>query len=514
MIKEPQQASTRVVFNSMVLYVKMLITVGISLYSTRLVLNALGASDFGIFNLIAGVIAMLSFLNAAMTVSTQRYLSFHQGTGDFEMQKKVFTNSWILHISIGLIVVLALLAVVPLISFLNIPQERMATAKFIYYFMSVSMFFTIISVPFTASINAHENMLWIAIVNIIESVLKLCIALSLLWFIQPERLMVYGILMTIISVITFLLYACYCLKKYHECNIRNYQIDKPLIKEMGGFTGWNLIGALSNAGRVQGLAIILNVFFGTVINAAYGIAHQISMQLNFLSQTLLRALNPQIMKSEGMNDRKRMLRLSMMASKFGFFLVAIIAIPAIFEMPAILQLWLKNVPENTVLFCSLILVSTLILQLTVGIQSAMQSVGKIKFYTLIVGGNMFLNLPIAAALLLIGLPAYSVLISFIFIEIINLFLRLYFAKKIAGLSIKEYCDRVFFKVFLPILTYIITCWLIVHFLNLNFRFLITIFVSILVFITSIYFLGLCEDEKLLVTNMVNKLKVIQNARKN
>ena len=508
MIKQPQKASERVVFNTMVLYVKMLITMGISLYSTRLVLNALGASDFGIFNLIAGVIAMLSFLNAAMTVSTQRYLSFHQGTGDFEMQKKIFINSWILHISIGIVVVLALILLTPFLfnGFLNIPPDRITTAKVVYYFMSVSVFFTIISVPFTASINAHENMLLIAIVNIIESVLKLCIALSLLWFIQSNRLALYGIFMAVLSLIIFSLYAGFSLKKYKECSIRNYQIDKPLIKELGSFTGWNLIGAFSNVGRIQGIAVILNIFFGTVINAAYGIANQISTQLNYFSHTLLRALNPQIMKSEGMDNRSRMLRLSMMASKFGFFLVAIIAIPCIFEMPAILKFWLKNVPDNTVIFCNLILIDSLILQLTVGLQPAIQSVGKIKFYTLTVGGIMILNLPIAIVLLSIGFPAYSVLISYISIETINLFCRLYFAKKIAGLSIREYCINVFFKVILPILTCALTCWIIINFMNFNYRFLFTIFISVLVMGLSIYFVGLCQDEKILVKNMIRKLK--------
>ena len=480
---------------------------GISLYSTRLILNALGASDYGIFNLIAGVIAMLSFLNAAMTVSTQRYLSFHQGTGDFEMQKKIFTNSWILHIAIGLIVVVLLLALTPFLfgGFLNIPLDRISTAKAIYYFMSVSVFFTIISVPFTASLNAHENMLWIAVVNIIESIIKLGIALSLLWFIQPERLVIYGVLMAVLSLFTFMLYAVYCLRRYNECSVRKYQIDKPLIKEIGSFVGWNLLGSFSNVGRTQGLAVVLNVFFGTVVNAAYGIANHVSGQLNFFSQTMLRALNPQIMKSEGMNNRQRMLRLSMMASKFGFFLLAFIAIPCIFEMPTILKLWLKNVPDNTIIFCDLTLIGTLIMQLTVGLQSTMQSVGKIKFYTLVVGGIMFLNLPIAIVFLLTGFPAYFVLISFIFTESIILFLRLFFAKKIAGLSIKEYFYRVFMKELLPIMISVITCWIIIYFIDFNFRFLFTITVSVLIFATSIYFAGLCADEKVLVNGMVKKM---------
>ena len=507
MFKQPQQASTRVAFNTMILYAKMLITMGISLYSTRLVLNALGASDYGIFSLIAGVIAMLSFLNAAMTSSTQRYLSFHQGTKNFEMQKKVFINSWILHIVIGVFVVLLLMALVPFLfgRFLNIPVDRISTAKAIYYFMSVAVFFTIISVPFTASINAHENMLWIAIVNIIESGFKLVIALSLVWFIQPERLVVYGILMAVLSVITFLLYAGFCLKKYDECSVKNYQIDKPLIMELSSFAGWNLFGNLAWIGRTQGLSIILNIFFGTVVNAAYGIAQQIAGQVGFFSSTMLRAINPQIMKSEGMGERQRMLRISMMASKFGFFLLAFIAVPCIFEMPAILKIWLKNVPDNTVMFCSLVLVATMINQLTIGLQSAVQATGQIKIYQSVVGSILLLNLPVAYLLLKAGFPAYSIMISFICIEFIACMFRLFFLKKIAGLSILEYFIRVFLKEIIPISTIILVCWIITNYVDFEFRFFLTGIISLLIFAGSIYLTGLCADERLLVNNLLRKV---------
>jgi O-antigen/teichoic acid export membrane protein len=284
-MKQPKRASTRVAFNTMILYAKMVIMMGVQLYSTRLVLNALGSSDYGIFNLIAGVIAMLAFLNAAMTTSTQRYLSYHQGSGDFSMQKKIFSHSWILHIIIGIIVVGMIELAAPFLfnGFLNIPMEKTATAKIIYHFMSASVFFTIISVPFTASINAHENMLWIAIVSIIDSVLKLVVALLISYFIQTERLCAYGLLMAGLTVISFVLYGGFCLKKYKECSIRFYRINKSLLLELGSFAGWNLVGALSGLGRTQGFAVVLNLFLGTIANTAYGIAHQVSASLTHIA---------------------------------------------------------------------------------------------------------------------------------------------------------------------------------------------------------------------------------------
>jgi O-antigen/teichoic acid export membrane protein len=506
-MKQPTPAAQRVVFNTGILYAKMLITMGISLYSVRLVLEVLGASDYGIFNLIAGVIAMLSFLNTAMTVSTQRYLSYHQGTGDFDMQKKIFINSWVLHILIGLIVIVLLVAFSPLFfdGFLNIPADRISSAKVVYYFMTVSVFFTIIAVPFTASLNAHENMLWIAIVMIIESVLKLLIALSLGYFGQTERLIVYGLLMAGITIVSFALYALFCLKWYNECSVKIYKIDKPLIKELSGFVGWNLFGTFAAVGRNQGLAILLNVFFGAIVNAAYGIANQVASQVQFFSGTMLRALNPQIMKSEGMNDRPRMLRLSMTASKFGFFLVAIFAIPCIFEMPTILKLWLKNVPENTVVFCDLILIGTLFAQLTIGLQTAFQTVGKIKKYQIVVGGLIILNVPIGYLLLKFNLPPYIVFVSYVVLEIIASVIRLFLLKKIAGLSIMEYMNKVCFKIIIPVVLSVILCYCIVCFVELNFRFLLTIFVSVMFFCIEMYIFGLCRDEKQIINSMVRKI---------
>lgn len=509
-------AVNKVALNTIILYAKMLITMGISLYSVRLVLDALGAVDYGIFNLIAGVIAMLSFLNAAMTISTQRYLSFHQGTGNFKMQKMVFSNSWVLHILIGLIIVilLELIALFLFDSFLNIPTERIPSAKLVYHFMVIAVFFTIISVPFSASLNAHENMLWIAVVNIIESVLKLGIALSISYFVFTDRLVIYALLTAGLSVVTFSLYSVFCLKKYEECNVKKYLINKRLMKELAGFAGWMLFGTLCGLGRTQGLAIILNIFFGAIINAAYAVANQISSQVNFFSATLLRAFNPQIMKSEGMNDRSRMLRLSMTTSKYCFFLLALVAIPSIFEMPYILSVWLKEVPEYTTIFCSLLLLVILTNQLTIGLQSAVQASGRIKLYQSVVGSILLLNLPISYFLLKFGMPAYSVLISSILLELVGCAFRVLIVKKIAGLSIKQFIERVILKGIFPIIILIATCWAITSYLSFDYRFVVTYLVSALLFLLAIYLVGLCQDEKKQIDNLLKKMSTSLITKKN
>ncbi|MBX2921983.1 MAG: oligosaccharide flippase family protein [Chitinophagaceae bacterium] len=502
------RAANKVALNTGILYGRMLVTMGISLYSTRLVLDALGSTDFGIFSLVAGVIAMLSFLNAAMTTSTQRYLSYHQGKKDVAMQRKVFANSLWLHFLIGggLVLVLEAIGFFLFDGFLNIPLDRVETAKIIYHFMSATVFFTVLAVPFNGSLTAHENMLWIAIVNIIETLLKLGIAF-ILFSITSDKLLIYGLLTSVISIVCFVLYAVFCFRKYEECSFEALKlVDKKMLRELTSFAGWNLFGSLCALGKVQGLAVLLNLFFGAVVNAAYAIAYQVSSQLNFFSATLLRALNPQIMKSEGANDRKRMLRLSMIASKFCFFLLAFVAIPCIFEMETILAVWLKNVPDYTATFCRLILIGTLTNQLTVGLQSAAQATGKIKFYQIVIGGFSLLNLPLSYLMLYFHFPAYSVLISFILIEAIACTMRLFFLRSLAGLSIKEYFNRVFLKEAIPVLLMVATCYLITIVFEPDYRFLITAFTSVVVCLVGIYFWGLCSDEKYTIHQLLEKLR--------
>jgi len=501
-------AADRVTLNTSILYGRILVTMGITLYSTRLVLNALGGIDYGIFNLIAGIILMLSFLNAAMATSTQRYLSFHQGKRDLEMQKKVFINSLTLHIVIGLIIV-ALLELTGLFLFdeiLHIPLDRMIAAKTIYHFMSLTVFFTIISTPFNGSLIAHENMFWVALINVVEAILKLIIAV-LLYIIPGDKLILYGLLTAGIAIVTFLLYACYCFKRYQECTISGMSTpDKTMVKELGAFAGWNLFGAACSVARTQGGAIILNVFFGAVINTAYGIANQVSAQMNFLSATLLRAINPQIMKSEGAGDRARMLKLAMIASKFSFFLLSIFAIPLIFEMDVVLNLWLGKVPENASVFCSLVLIASLFNQLTIGLQSAIQATGEIKLYQVLVGGVLLMNLPVAYMLLKLGMPAYTMLISFSCIELLACALRLLMAKRVASLRIKDYFDRVLIPEVSPLIFSVITCYGITHWFPMSsLRFLFTGGLSATVFILSAYYIGLCHDEKQIVNQSLSKI---------
>lgn len=510
-----QSGAKRVIVNTGVLYGRMLLTVGVSLYATRIVLNALGSEDFGVYNLVAGIVAILSFLNNAMATATQRFLSFYQGKRDLGMQRAVFSSSASLHLFIGIILV-ALLEFTGLFlfdGFLNIPEERIDTARIVYHWVVLSVFFTVQTVPFTGVLISRENMLWVALVGIAEVVLKLVLAFSLLttdW----DKLAMYSAGLAVIHFLSLLLYMFYCLQKYPECRLNHiFHPDIRQMRELMSFTGWNLFGAMCGVGRTQGIAIILNLFFGAMINAAYGIANQVSGQLSFFSSSLLRAINPQIMKSEGAGDRERMLRLSMTASKFGFFLFALFAVPTIFEMDSILEFWLKDVPEYTVVFCQLALLGTLVNQLTIGLQSAIQATGQIKVYQAAVGTVILLNLPASYVLLSFGLPVWSTMAAYVIIEFAACLLRIYFLHRLANMSVRQYFKRVFMREVWPSLILVIICILLQ---NINIHkadFILTYLVCIPLFLINVFFWGLEQNEKTIIKSlywkMINKFYFIQ-----
>lgn len=440
------KSANRVILNTGFLYGKIVITIFIALYSTRLILNALGEIDFGIFNLIGGVIAMLSFINGSMIIATQRYLSIALGAGDMSRLKDVFRSAVLLHliISAGIVLLLELLSLFLFHGYLDIPADRLLTAKIIYQFMVVSTFFTINAVPYDASINTHENMLFDAIIGIFEALAKLGIAIWLVYS-HVDKLVLYGLLMACLTIIIRLIKSTYCIRKYEECGARvRHGIDVALVKEMISFAGWNLFGYFCSVLKSQGLAILLNKFFGIVINAAYGVTNQVNSNIKVFSTNMVRAIMPQITKSEGGGDRERMLRLSVLASKMSFFLLAFFAVPILIEMPFVLKVWLKTVPENAVIFCQLTLVLSMMYQITVGTMAAVTSVGNIKAFQIAVGAIEIFNLPAAYLLMRLGLPAHYVFYNSIFWEFIAGNIRIYYAHKLAGLNLKEFLFKTLF----------------------------------------------------------------------
>lgn len=406
--------ANRVIKNTGYLYLKMGITMFISLYTTRLILGSLGAEDFGIFNIVGGAIAMLGFLNAAMAAATQRFLSFSQGEGNAQKQTSIFNISIVLHTAIALAVGVVLLGAGYFFfnGMLNIPPDRIFAAKVVYGSLIVSTMFTVMSVPYDATLNAHENMKYYAIVGVFESLLKLAVAIAVVHT-SGDKLIRYGVLMACIPLVTLTIMRIYCHRHYGECRLApRRHWDRPLAKQMAGFAGWSFAASSTSMVGNYGMGIVLNIFFGVVLNAAQGIAGQLSGQLNAFTQTMLKALNPVIAKSLGANDYRAMQRATLVGSKYAFLITAFFVLPVIFEAPFILRIWLKDVPVYAVVFVQLQLTRTLIEQLTITLSAAVQAQGDIRNFSIWQTVLNLLPLPLIYLVFWLGAsPVYMYIIA-------------------------------------------------------------------------------------------------------
>lgn len=438
--------ANRVIKNTGFLYAKMGITMFVSLYTTRLILNSLGASDFGIFNIVGGAIAMLGFLNAAMASATQRFMSYSEGEGDKEKQKSIFNVSFILHIGISFVVGIALLIAGYFFfnGILNIPPDRVFAAKVVYGGLIVSTMFTVMTVPYDAAMNAHENMKYYAIVGIFESLLKLAVAFVCVYT-SYDKLIVYGFLMACIPLLTLSIMRIYCHRHYEECIIAPIKYwQKGLMKEMTSFAGWNLLNSMSGIVVQYGLGIIVNHFFGVLLNAAQGIANQVSGVLMTFSQNALKSINPIIVKSEGKHDKNKVLYVSMLGCRISFIIFGLFTFPFLFCMSNILNLWLSNVPDWAVLFCSLQLIRILIEQLTLSLRTAISANGKIRNFNLSRTISNSLPIIILPILFHYNYEPYWLYIVWIFCwSIVGGILDVYYSMKLVGLSLQLYLKDVF-----------------------------------------------------------------------
>jgi O-antigen/teichoic acid export membrane protein len=503
------EKKNKIVKNSFFLYIKLIVNFGISFYSLRIVLDALGTEDFGLFSLISGVIALFSFLNGSMTVTTQRYLSFNLGKGILEINKKVFQNSIILHLILGILIVLLLesLGFFMFNNFLKIEESRIETAKVIYQFMIVSAFFTINSVPYDSAINANEDMHFDSIIGILESILKLVIAFTLTYTKTYDKLIVYGLLMALLTIVVRIVKSIWCYQKYDECELKLKKVDIGLLKEMISFAGWNLFGAMSYLARNQGIAFILNFFYGTKMNASYGVTNQLNSSLMSFSSIIAKAFNPQISKSEGSGDRTRMIYLSILSSKITSLLLILLLIPIILELNFILNLWLVNVPEYTYIFCVLVLINSLINQMSIGLKNAIQATGNIRNYTVVVALTIMLIIPISYFLLKIGYPPYSIFIVTFMIEILSLGLRLYFVKKVIDFSILFFLKEVVVKVLsISVVSFLILLLLKNLFQESLLRLITLSIANVIICSILIWFFALLKSEKLMISSMFLKFK--------
>ena len=427
----------RALINTVILYIKVLLGLFISIVTTRIVLDTLGVEDFGTYNVVVGMVAMLAFVNLAMSTSTLRYNSYYLGKPEAQ---DVFNNTVLLHLILaaGIFVLLEIIGGLFIENLLNVEHSRLGVVKIIFQFVVLGCVIHVITVPFDSLINAHEHMLAYSIIEITTNLLTLACTVSL-YFVVLDKLLVYSIVISLIPVIILIIKIIYCRKCYPETKSFSLSIkNKKRFKEMGSFSTWNMFGAFSNAAKNQGTAMILNVFFGVAVNAAYGISQQVNSVCLLLSGSLQKSLNPVILKSEGNGDRSSTIRYALLQCRLSCFLVALIVLPLYCNLKYILTLWLNNVPAHTLDMCQLLIILTIILQMTTGIQVAIQSVGKIKYYQICMSIIIFANIPLSILFLQMGFRPEVVFGIAIALEIICIIVRLLFARKLLNLKFKLY----------------------------------------------------------------------------
>lgn len=489
----------------------MLLSMIVSLYTSRVVLNALGIDDFGIYNVVGGIVIMLGFLNNAMAASTQRFLTFEIGKNDVIQLKKIFNMSVTIHIIIALIVLLIseTLGVWFLNNKMNIPVSRLIAANWVYQFSVFSFIITVLSVPYNAAIIAHERMKAFALVGLIEVFLKLIIAVIIVFY-SFDKLILYSFLLFLISLIIRIIYGVYCNRQFEESKNYNFNWDQDLFKSMGNFAGWNLLGVSAAIGYNQGVNILLNIFFGPTVNAARGIAFQVQGAVNSFVANFQVAVNPTITKLYAQGETEKSYKLVFSSSKFSFFLLLLLSMPLLIETNTVLSWWLKVVPEYAVIFTRLVLIDILIGSISGSIQSLVQATGKIKNYQLFVSGVLLLNLPISYLFLKFGYaPEYTLMIS-VFFSFCALFVRLIIIKKLFDFPINDFIYSVLGRIMVvSMVSSACVMFTNIYIPDSNWKFLLLGITSFIIISVLIYIIGLNAYEKSILKtnyrNIINKL---------
>lgn len=495
----------RIAKNTLLLYFRMLFLMVISLFTSRITLQTLGVDNFGIYNVVGGIVAMFSIMSGSLSNAISRYITFELGKGDKKILKKVFSTA--VNVQIIMAVIIAVLIEIGGVWFLNykmnIPDGRMVAANWVLQFSIISFAVNLISIPYNAAIIAHEKMSAFAYISIYEAVMKLVVVYLIV--ISPfDKLIVYSFLILLISLSLRLIYGVYCKRKFEECSYM-FILDKPLLKKMTSFAGWNFFGAGSFLLMTQGVNMLLNMFFGVALNAARGIATQVENVVNQFTTNFGTAINPQITKSYAKGDYAYMHKLVFAGSKYSFFLVVVLCVPIILEANQILHLWLGLVPEYAVVFLRLTLMISMLSVVSNTLVTSMMATGDIKKYQIIVGGLGMIIFPVVYILYKLGFsPQWSYYIQLI-IFVFQLICRLYLLKDMIKLPVLSFVKEVLFKdIVVLCLTMILPLLLIWNMEETLVRFISVCAVCELSAFISIYFGGLNHSERAKVIEFLSK----------
>ena len=497
----------RIAKNTLLLYFRMLFMMGVNLYASRVVLNALGVEDYGIYNVVGGVVAMFSMLSGSLSAAITRFITYELGVGNAESLKKVFSSS--VTIQLGLAAVVVLLAEAVGVWFLNakmnIPAGRLSAANWVFHLSVLTFAVNLVSVPYNASIIAHERMSAFAYISIIEAIGKLAIAF-LVMASPIDRLVFYAMLMCVVALIVRFAYGAYCKRHFVECTY-HFIFEKGLLKRMFGFAGWNFIGASSAVLRDQGGNVVINLFCGPAVNAARGIAFQVNNAVSGFVTNFMTALNPQITKSYASGDRGYMMTLVFQGARLSFYMLLFLSLPVLVNTHYILAIWLKIVPEHTVLFVRLALVFAMSESISNPLITAMLATGRIRNYQLVVGGLQMMNLPVSYALLRVGLFPEVVMVVAIFISQCCLAARLLMLRGMIGLSARKYLRNVYLNVLVvSVLSAAVPGMVSRNISEGFFNFMLLCLLSFVCTALVIYYVGCNRQERQFIVSKANALK--------
>ena len=495
-MSDTSSANKRIAKNTLVLYVRMLFTMGISLFTSRVILQTLGVEDYGISSVVGGVISMFTFINAAMVSSTQRYLNFELVRGDANQLRSVFSTSLQIHALIALAIIV--LSETVGLWFLNeklvIPEARMTAAMWVYQCSILSCAVSIMSTPYNAVIVAHEKMSAFAYISILDVSLKLLVV-YLLVVLPFDKLIILAILNLLVQLFIRYIYTLYCHRHFPESYFQ-FRFNKTLFKEMFGFAGWSFWGNLAAILYTQGLNMMLNIFFGPIVNAARGIAVQVQSAVQQFVGGFQTALNPQITKNYASNNLPQMHSLMFRSARFSFLLLFFLSLPVLMETNFILTLWLKTVPDDAVVFTQIMICISLIYTTANPCVIANQATGKVKIYQMVVGGILLLILPISYVVLKLGAPAYSVFIVHFCIESVAQFSRMYMLRNLIHLPLWQYMKNIY----IPIVSTVAIAIILPLVVRMQvaegwLRFLAVGFTCVLSVGASSYFIGFTKQER-------------------
>lgn len=497
----------RIAKNTLLLYIRMILLMAVTLYTSRVILQVLGVTDFGIYNVVGGVVTMLGFVSSSLSGATSRFITFELGKGTIADVKKVFSCAVTVHyiMAIGIFILAETIGLWFVLNKMVIPTDRMVAAIWVYQCSIATFIVSILSVPYNALIIAHERMNAFAYISVFEAIAKLGIVLFLSLS-ENDRLIVYAILLLSIQIIIRMFYTIYCNQKFPESSAK-WLWNKKLSQQIANYAGWTLNGNLAVIGYTQGINILLNLFFGPTVNAARGISVQIQSAINQFFGNFLMAVRPQITKSYAQENLKYMHSLILNSSRYAFFLVLLLSLPIFIHTEYILTLWLKNVPEHTANFTRLMILICMNEAFRNPTIMAIHATGDIKKFQIIEGTLLLTIVPIAYILLkFANISAEFVFIVYFSIELLTQFVRVWIVYPRIQLSRKKYISEILYPILKVMISTTILGYILYHFKSDSlFNFIVISLLCIISTIINIWTLGLSHKEKQFV---LTKIKYI------